>query len=184
MRNSEIWPGGRRASEHSVPRVGNLLAGIALVAALAFAFVPTGAAALDMRKAGTVVTILERLSVESGKTVYFDEEAAAEWFEIDEEASRLIPASGFTRTSWKDAFDQTMAGFIAAIPPVELETMIDEFATRLGEAAKMTTAQKQAAREMLRAHAQALDNVRKRGEQYRDAMLPYVARMKKLSNAK
>lgn len=155
-----------------------------IAAAFAFGLAATDTAALETREVEAVVTILERLSAETGKTVFFDEEAAQEWFEIDDESSQLIPAAGFTDASWKDAFDQTMAGFIATISPAELEKMMEEFADKLGEVAKMTTEQKQMVIEMLRAEMGNFDAIRERGAPYRSAVEPYAGRLKLLSRQK
>lgn len=158
-----------------------LLSRAVIAAAFAFGLAATDAAALETREVEAVVTILERLAAETGKTVFFDEEAAQEWFEIDDESSQLIPAAGFTEPSWKDAFDQTMAGFIATISPAELEKMMEEFADKLGEVAQMTPEEKQAVMEMLHAEMGNFDAIRERGARYRSAVEPYALRLRMLS---
>lgn len=159
----------------------DLFSKAAIAAAIAFGLSVTGTAALEMREAEAVVTILERLSSETGKTVFYDEDAAQEWFEVDDESSRLIPAAGFSEAGWKAAFDQTMTGFIASIPQAELERMMEEFADKLGELGRMTPEQKQAATEMLRAQMGNFDAIRAEGAQYSDTVAPYAARLKRLS---
>ncbi|MFC3209247.1 hypothetical protein [Aquamicrobium soli] len=158
-----------------------LLSKAAVAAAFVLGLAVTDAAALDAREAGAVVTILEKLSAETGKTVFYDEEAAQEWFEIDDESSQLIPAAGFSDDTWKAAFDHTMMGFIASIPQAELEQMMEEFADKLGELGKMTPQQKQAAREMLRAEMGNFDAIREQGARYRSAVAPHAARLRLLS---
>ena len=160
---------------------GNLFCKAAVAAAVAFVFCATSASALEKREAETVVTILERLSSETGKTVFYDEEAAQEWFEIDDESSQLIPAAGFSETSWKTAFDQTMTGFIASIPQAELQQMMEEFADKLGELGKMTPEQKKMATEMLQAQMGNFDIIREKGAPYRTVAAPYADRLKRLS---
>lgn len=157
---------------------------VSAAAGLLFGLAVTTAAALETREAEAVVTILERLSAETGKTVFYDEEAAQEWFEIDDESSQRIPAAGFTQDSWKEAFDQTMMGFIASIPQAELEQMMEEFADKIGELGKMTAEQKQAATEMLRAQMGNFDTIREQGARYRGAVTPYTERLKLLSRQK
>ncbi|PJR92489.1 hypothetical protein CN878_23690 [Ochrobactrum sp. 695/2009] len=139
------------------------------------------AAALDDREAGQVVTILEKLVVESGSTVYYDEEAAEEWFQIDEGTTGLIAAAGFTRTTWKTAFDQTMTGFIASIPEAELEKLMDDFINQFGEATKMTPEQKAEAASLMGAEMGHFDGIRAKGAQYQDFVGPYAPRLRKIT---
>ncbi|KAB2680899.1 hypothetical protein [Brucella pseudintermedia] len=160
---------------------GNLFHKSAVAAAIALGLSATSAAALEKREAEAVVAILERLSSETGKTVFYDEDAAQEWFEIDDESSQLIPAAGFSETRWKAAFDQTMTGFIASIPQAELEQLMEEFADKLGELGKMTPEQKKAATEMLRAQMGNFDVIREKGAPYRNVAAPYADRLKRLS---
>lgn len=155
------------------------IAALLLLAGAALHALP--AAALDNEEAGHVVAILEKLVTETGSTVYYDEEAAEEWFQIDDESSRLIPAAGFSRTAWKTAFDQTMTGFIAAIPQSELEQMMEDFINQFGEVAKMTPQQKEEAANLLGAQMGQFDEIRARGSPYRDVVRPYAQRLKKIA---
>lgn len=152
-----------------------------LVSALLLGAAIVPAAALGAREVEKVVSILERLSTETGKTVFYDEDAAQEWFEIDDESSQLIPAAGFSNTLWKEAFDRTMMGFIATISPAEMEKMMEEFADAIGEVAKMTPQQKQEALNALRAETGKFDAVRKRGAPYRDIVKPFDQRLRNIS---
>lgn len=162
-------------SSRRLPKLAALLvtAGVALHA------LPTSA--LDSQEAGQVVTILERLVTETGGSVYFDEEAAEEWFQIDDETSRLIPAAGFTRTAWKTAFDQTMTGFIASIPQAEMEQMMEDFMDKIGEVAKMTPQQQEEAMELVRAEKGKFDGIRARGAEYQDFVSSYTFRLRKIT---
>lgn len=139
------------------------------------------AAALDSREAGQVVTILEKLVTETGSTVYYDAEAAEEWFQIDDEATGLIAAAGFTRQSWKTAFDQTMTGFIASIPPSELEQLMADFINQFGEAAKMTPEQKAQAASLMGAEMGHFDGIRARGAKYQEFVSPYTPRLRRIT---
>lgn len=161
--------------------LARLLRGAASIAVFACGLAATPAAALDAREVEAVVAILERLSSETEKTVFYDEEAAQEWFEIDDEASQIIPAAGFTDASWKEAFDGTMTGFIASIPEAELEAMMEEFVNGIAEAAKMTPQQKEEARKMLHAELGRFEEIRALGAQYRGVVAPYAPRLRKLS---
>lgn len=181
MTKNEMCCAAAREGQGPALRAGKLLSRATLVAALALSLAPSRADALERREVEAVVTILERLSAATGKTVFFDEEAAREWFEIDEGTSRLIPASGFTGASWKDAFDQTMAGFISAIPPAELEAMVDDFAAKLDEARKMTPGQRQVVKELLHEQMRGQQEIRDNGMPYRGVVSPYFARIKSIS---
>lgn len=159
---------------------GKVAAALLLSAGL-LGFSAGTAAALNTRDAQAVVTVLEKLAAETGGSVYYDEDAAQEWFEIDDESSQLIPAAGFTQSSWKEAFDQTMTGFIATIPQVELEQMINVFMEKIGELGKMTPQQKQEAAEALHAEMGKFDAIREAGARYQDIVSPYAQRLRKIS---
>ncbi|MGI6852560.1 hypothetical protein [Mesorhizobium sp. 1B3] len=137
--------------------------------------------ALDARDVQAVVTVLEKLASETGDTIYYDEEAAEEWFEIDDESSQLIPAAGFTRASWKEAFDQTMTGFIATIPNAEFEQMMEDFINKIAEMARMTPEQKQSAVDGLHAERGKFDAIRNRGAEYKAVVIPYAERLRKIA---
>jgi len=154
---------------------------IAMISTAFMGFATVGAAGLDSSEVQAVVTILEELSSETGDTVFYDEEAADEWFLIDDESSKRIPAAGFTRRAWKEAFDQTMTGFIASIPRSELEEMMEEFVNRIGEITNMTPEQKQEAADALRADIGKLDAIRERGAPYQDVVSPYAQRLRKIA---
>ncbi|QYM71704.1 hypothetical protein K1X45_09030 [Pseudochrobactrum sp. Wa41.01b-1] len=166
------------ATAPSLPRLARLVA-LLLAAGVALQAVP--AAALDSREAGQVVTILEKLVVETGSTVYYDEEAAEEWFQIDDETSGLIAAAGFTRATWKTAFDQTLTGFIASVPEAELEKLMDDFINQFGEATKMTPEQKAEAASLMGAEMGHFDGIRAKGAQYQDFVTPYAPRLRKIT---
>lgn len=142
---------------------------------------PAPAVALDAREAEKVVTVLEKLASKKGGSVYYDEDAAEEWYQIDAESSRLIPAAGFSQKGWKQAFDQTMTGFIASIPQAELEQTVAEFIDRISEAAKMTPQQKQEARAAFREEMGKFDAIRERGARYQDIVKPFGQRLREIS---
>lgn len=154
---------------------------INLLLAVGIATYALPAAALDRQEAGQVVAILEKLVAETSSTVYYDEEAAEEWFQTDDGSLRLIPAAGFSNATWKTAFDQTMTGFIASIPSSELEQMMEAFINQFGEAAKMTPQQKEEAASLLGAQMGHFDEIRERGTPYRDIVSPYAERLKKIA---
>lgn len=153
----------------------------AMLSALIYYFLVGTAGALDARDVQAIVTVLEKLASETGDTVYYDDEAAEEWFDIDDESSQLIPAAGFTRASWKEAFDQTMTGFIATIPNAEFEQMMEDFIDKIAEMARMTPEQKQEATDALRAERGHFDAIRERGAKYKDAVIPYAQRLRKIA---
>ncbi|HWK67971.1 MAG TPA: hypothetical protein VNS34_23860 [Rhizobiaceae bacterium] len=152
-----------------------------VLSSLIYCFSAEPAMALDAREVQAVVTVLEKLASETGDTVYYDDEAAEQWFEIDDESSQLIPAAGFTRASWKEAFDQTMTGFIASIPDAEFEQMMEDFIDKIAEIARMTPEQKQTAAEGLRAERGKFDAIRNRGAKYKAVIIPYAERLRKIA---
>lgn len=156
-----------------------------LVLALGWALVSTVAVpearALDAREVEAVVTVLEKLASETGRSVFHDEDAAEEWFELDDESSRIIPAAGFSRETWKTAFDSTMTGFIASIPEAEFERMFGEFVDRIAEAGRLTAQQKQEAASILRAEMGWLDTFREQGARYEAVVGPFGGRLRRLT---
>ena len=139
------------------------------------------AEALDAREAQAVVTVLERLVDETGGSVFYDEDAAQDWFEADDDSSRHIQAAGFSEDTWKTAFDQTMMGFIASVPKRELDEMMEKFADRIGELSDMSAEQKKAANEMLRTQKEKIEVVREQGAQYAVIVAPHAVRLKLLT---
>jgi len=158
----------------------SMIARTALVLVFAISLAIPAAEALERREIEAVVGVLEKLTSETGNTVYYDEDAAEEWFKTDEEMSELIPAAGFSRRSWKAAFDQTITGFIASVPEAEFDEMIEEFIDKVAEAGKLTPEQKREAAIALRAEMGRLDEVREQGAPYRDLVVPYGPRLRKL----
>lgn len=158
-----------------------LLYKVAIAAAFTFGLTIGNADALNAREAESVVTILEQLAADTEKTVFYDDDAASEWLEIDSESSRLIPAAGFSEDSWQRAFDETMTGFIASIPRAEMERMMREFAGKLGELGQMTPELKQEVAEMLQEQMSTIDAIREQGARYQTIVAPYVERLRVLS---
>lgn len=154
---------------------------LALVWALVCAIAVPEARALDARDVEAVVTVLEKLAAETGNSVFYDEAAAEEWFELDDGSSQIIPAAGFSRESWKTAFDRTITGFIASIPEAEFEQIFGEFIDKIAEAGKLTAQQKQEAASMLRAEMGQLDAVRKQGAPYEAVVDPFGKRLRRLA---
>lgn len=162
-------------------KASRLVKHVALILAASVTLHALPAAALDAREAGQVVTILEKLVAETGSTVYYDEEAAEEWFQIDDETTGLIAAAGFTRASWKTAFDQTMTGFIASIPEAELKKLMEDFINQFGEATKMTPEQRAEAARLMDADMGKFDGIRAKGAKYKAYVTPYSPRLRKIS---
>lgn len=177
----EIDPGNEphRIDNKSPGRRG--LASTLTVFMAAFGFLATPAAALSVREAQAVVVVLEELTSETGDTVYYDEEAAEEWYQIDDETSQRIAEAGFTRETWKDAFDQTMLGFLASIPSSEFDQMFEEFVQKIDAMVELTDEQKQEATNAWRAQTKTLVELRRRGTQYAGTVSPYMSRLRKLT---
>ena len=158
-----------------------LLAGACLAGAWFAMAGTTPANGLEHREAQQVVAILEALHRETGRTVYFDEEAAGEWFEVDEESSRRITGAGFTSDGWKRAFDDTLTGFIAAVPEAEFDRLFDVFEEQLAALAHLSEEERQAARRVWQEQKVELRAIRAQGAAHIGAVQPYVARLKKLA---
>ncbi|MDQ0509610.1 hypothetical protein [Ancylobacter amanitiformis] len=165
-----IASGPLRRLAHTLPLAG-LLAGMVALPALA----------LDTRQAERVVAVLEELHEETGDTVYFDEQAALEWYERDERSSRHIAAAGFDRQSWKEAFDETLTGFLAAVPQADIDRMFAAFEDHLAATPQLTAREKRQAASIWEAQRSKLRSIRADGAQHATLVAPYVGRLKQIA---
>jgi acylphosphatase len=152
------------------------------IAALSAVFLlaVTPAAALEPGQAEAVVGLLERLAPERAETVYYDEEAAIEWFDYDAETEGLIAAAGFTRQTWKMAFDETLKGYIATIPDAEVDAMFGGFEAHVSQLTNISDEDKQSLIHDWRLEMQGFNDLRVEGQQYASVVQPFAARLKVL----
>jgi hypothetical protein len=139
----------------------------------------TQASALTDQEAATVVTLIERLQPELGPIAY-DEEEAEIWFARDAVRERLIVKAGFTRQSWRAAFDATMRGYIATIPQARIDALFKQMRQRLEQAPRMTAEQRATAVEFVAAERERLDAIRTAGRPDAEVVRPFSARLSRL----
>ena len=128
------------------------------------------------------VDLLERLSPARGESVYYDEEAAADWYEFDQEESALIPTAGFSPESWRDTYDKTLKGLIALIPQAEYEAIHAGIDEKVASIPGLTDEQK---REMVadwREHVARFDALRGEGAAYAETVRPFATRLRLLTD--
>jgi hypothetical protein len=139
------------------------------------------AAALESAEAEAVVTILEALSPERGEQVYYDEEAAGDWFDFDAETDARIPAAGFSRESWRTAYDETLTGLMATIPDAEFEAMYAASETRINASPALDESQKRQLVAEWREELGKARALRASGVQFREVVRPIASRLRRLS---
>lgn len=132
------------------------------------------AAALTPAEAEAVVTIMEQLTAEIGETMSTD--AAAIFYDYDSLDSALIPAHGFDRLGWVEAYDAVMAGYLAVIPEAEFMATFHEPLALL-EQSELPEDQKV----LMRAHMDGLiaeaQAVRAAGTAHADVVRPFEHRL-------
>lgn len=139
----------------------------------------TSASALTDQEAAEVVRLIEQLQPELGPVAY-DEEEAEIWFARDAVRERLIIKAGFTRQSWRAAFDATMRGYIAAIPEARIDALFREMRLRLEKAPRLTAEQRATAIEFVATERERLDALRAAGHPDAEVVRPFTARLSRL----
>ncbi|MBS7533548.1 hypothetical protein KHC28_07750 [Ancylobacter sonchi] len=136
-------------------------------------------AALTTAEAAKVVDLVEKLSPELGPLAY-DEETADEWFTRDEVRGGLIAKAGFTRESWRAAFDATFCGYLANLPEAPLDARFAQMRKRLEHTPRMTPEQRAAALAFVDEHEQRLGQLRAAGRPDAATVRPLVSRLDRL----
>lgn len=155
---------------------------LALAIAAAALFHVSHALAFGSGDVAVAVDLLERLSPARGESVYYDEDAAADWYEFDQEESALIPAAGFSAESWRETYDNTLKGLIALIPQAEYEAIHAGIDEKVASIPGLTDEQK---RDMIadwREHVARFDALREEGETYAQTVRPFSARLRLLTD--
>jgi hypothetical protein len=135
------------------------------------------ASALSAGEAQKVVELVEKLEPDHGKIAY-DEEEADQWFEDD--SAGLIEKAGFSRQSWKEAFDALMQGYLALVPQSEVDAKLAEIKTRIESAADISAEQKAAVQALFDEQVAAIRTYRENGQKHMDVVRPLAARLKPL----
>lgn len=149
------------------------------VGVLAF-FHVSYALALGNGDVAVVVDVLEELSPARGEGIYYDEEAADDWYEFDQDESGLIPAAGFSRDAWRDTYDKTLKGLIALIPSAEFDAIHEGLKERIDALQGLGERERrELAGEMMERRA-ALQALRAEGEPYVEAVRPFSRRLRAL----
>lgn len=154
-------------------------AAIATLALVMLAGLVTHAAALTATDATKVVALIEALEPELGPLAY-DEETAEEWFARDEVRDRLIVKAGFTRQSWRDAFDATLCGYLANLPKGPIDARFAQMRKRLAHAPRMTPEQRATAIAFVDEHEQRLAQLRAAGRPNAGIVHPLMPRLDRL----
>ena len=153
-----------------------------LVVAIAAFLHAAYALAFSSQDAGTVVRILEQLAPERGESVYYDEEAADDWHEFDDEGDRLIPAAGLSRDAWRDVYGKTLKGLIALLPEAEIELLSVDLAEKVAAIPGLDDEQRREALASMQEAVDRLRALRAEGAEHADAVRPYAARLRDLAD--
>lgn len=155
--------------------------GVRMLIMAACILVTLPAFALDRQKAEAVVAVLEELSPARGEAVYYDDEAAADWFEFDQESDGLIITAGFTEESWEMSYEHTMKGFMATIPEIEFLSAYDGFEVKISAIPGLTDVQKREAMTEWQAQIERAKGYRSEGTLYVHAVRDLAERLRALS---
>lgn len=155
---------------------------LALLAAIASLFLASYAVALESREAAIVADVLETLASERGEPVYYDEEAADDWYEFDADGDGLIPAAGFTRESWQVAYEQTLKGLIALTPQSEFDAMFGNVEEKVAALQGLTAEQKRELAGDFMAEAERVQAYRAEGAAFAEAVRPVAGRLRALGD--
>ncbi|MEO3386835.1 hypothetical protein [Mesorhizobium sp. CAU 1741] len=155
---------------------------VALVLGLGALLHASHALAFGSGDVAIVADILEELSPSRGEAIYYDGEAADDWYEFDAEQDGLIAAAGFSRETWREAYDNTLKGLIALIPPEEFEAIHDGLGERLSSIQGLSEDEKRAMVDDMRKLVDGLRALRSEGAAHADAVQPFAARLRNLAN--
>lgn len=142
----------------------------AAFAALMWLAVP--AFALDADTAATVVTIMEKISAESGEDIYYG--AGEAFLELDYNGH--IAAAGFSNTAWVTVFDEVVTGYMATIPQEEFDALFRDVVVMLEESS-LSDEQKAELRQDIVLHIAEAQRARQSGGAHAQAVLPFVSRL-------
>ena len=143
---------------------------LAAFAALAGFAMPV--AALDANRVGTVVTIMEKISEESGEDIYYG--AGDAFLELD--YNGYIAAAGFGEADWITTFDEVVTGYMATIPQDEFDALFRDVVAML-EASSLSDEQKAELRQDMVLHIAEAQRARESGMVHAQAVLPFADRL-------
>lgn len=146
----------------------------ALSAGLSLLLVTQPVLALDADEAEAVVGIMEVLTMEMGEGMSTD--AAAIFYDYDSLGEALIPAAGFDRAQWIEAYDAVAAGYMATIPQDEFNAVFEEPLALL-EASELPDDQKAMMREHMDGLIAQAQAVRLSGMDHADVIRPLEDRL-------
>jgi hypothetical protein len=140
----------------------------------------TVALALGNGDVAVVAELLEELSPERGESIYYDEEAADDWYEYDQENEGLIAAAGLSRGEWRDTYDKVLKGLIALIPSAEFDAIHSGLKERVDALQGLSEQEKQRLMQEMMSRQQTMKALRSEGEAYVDAVRPFSRRLRAL----
>jgi hypothetical protein len=135
------------------------------------------AVALSLLDAEKVIALIEKLEPEHGQIAY-DEDEADQWFEAD--STGLIEKAGFTRESWKEAFDAVLQGYIALVPQSEIDAKLGAMKAHLDSASGLSAEQKAAVQALYHEQVAIIRTYRANGQKHVDVVRPLAARLEPL----
>lgn len=139
----------------------------------------TPAPALTDQEAGEVVNLIEMLGPELGPVAYDDKEAEI-WYARDAVRERLIVKAGFTRDSWRAAFDATMRGYLANVPEHRIDAVFAALQERLEHAPRMTAEQRASVSDFVAQERTRLNSLRAAGRPDAEVVRPFQERLQRL----
>lgn len=149
------------------------------VGSLAYLHV-TVALALGHGDVVVVAELLEQLSPERGEAIYYDEQAADDWYEYDQENGGLIEAAGFGQDDWRDSYNKVLKGLIALIPASEFDAVHAGVKERVDALQGISDEDKRQLMDEMMERKAMMQALRSEGAAYVDAVRPFSRRLRAL----
>lgn len=140
----------------------------------------TVALALGESEVAVVAELLEELSPERGEAIYYDEQAADDWYEYDQENGGLIEAAGFGQDDWRDSYNKVLKGLIALIPASEFDAVHAGVKERVDALQGISDEDKQQLMDEMMERKAMMQALRSEGAAYVDAVRPFSRRLRAL----
>ncbi|HWV20276.1 MAG TPA: hypothetical protein VN036_04550 [Devosia sp.] len=143
-------------------------------AVVVMAGLATPVLALTASEAEAVVGIVELMAEETGEGMVTD--AAEIFFDYDAMEANRIPAAGFSRESWVNAYEAVASGYMATLPQAQFDAIFAEPMARL-EASELPEDQKTMLREHMEGLIAEAQETRQQGMAHADVVRPLEDRL-------
>lgn len=132
------------------------------------------ALALDRAEAEAVVGIVETIAADMGEGMVAG--AGGIFYDYDALGAAQIPAAGFDRSEWVDAYEAVVRGYMATIPQAEFDAMFEAPRAQL-EGSQLPEEQKAALRDHVEGLIAEAQQARQDGMAHVETVRPLADRL-------